>query len=173
MELSQSFDCALIVNRDVSWYCFYNKFPVQQCKLFRDGFTCRIQSLHLYQVAQEVRKERLECSSAVVVSVAWYLPTVSEKGVKTLSLGNMNEIFSLSRSTLCNLETEKWNSTYLCILKEQYILQWEILSWNKQKQGPWKYIRNSNQLWNLQGSYYNIRKIWCLFAAIILLQEYK
>lgn len=82
--------------------------------------------------------------------MAWYLPTVSQRDVKTLSLGNMNEIFSISRSILYSLETEKWNCTYLFIVKEQYMLQWQILSWDKGKQGPWKYIQKSNQIGNFR-----------------------
>lgn len=47
IELSQNFDPALILNRDISWHCSCNKFLVQQCKLFRDGFTYRIHALIL------------------------------------------------------------------------------------------------------------------------------
>lgn len=48
MELSRSFDPTIILKKDISRYCSSNKHNnVQQCKLFRDGFTYSMHAIIL------------------------------------------------------------------------------------------------------------------------------
>lgn len=162
MEQSQTFDPTIILNKYVSRYCSSNKFPVQQCKLFRDGFTYSMHAIILSWHKNKWEKRDFYTQELLIYQWVGICPQWDSEVWK-------QEIWmrsSLFQDQFYIIWKLKNGSIYLFIVVEHYILQWQILSWNREKQGPWKHTQNINQLRNLQTSPCNIWKIKSLFAGI-------